>query len=415
MALQSITNINVDFYDKKHILINAKQNDKKSRFLSVACYNHGEPYSINAREHSAYIRYKKSDNHSVFNFCDIDNYGKIIVELTEQMLASDGISCADLVIVYKGSANIDSDTGEIVTIDDASILSTMSIYIDVSESVVANSDIESSYEFNGLNTALEKAEAEYTEVIQLSKSYAVGNAGGIRENEDYDNSKYYYEQALNNANNASQSEANALASANKASASERNALTSANSASISASNALTSETNAYGSASSASSSETAAKGYAATAQSSMNSAVDSASSASESALIAQNYYLQTEAITNGLNGAFLPMGTVEYAELVTMVENGTVAAGYLYHITDNFISDDSFKVGAGVEYTAGTNVYYTADGYWDCLVGTTVTGVKGSNETIYRKGNVNLTAENVGAISIMDIATVDEVKNYLGI
>ena len=68
MSLQSMTQINVDFCDKKYILIHAKQNDKNSRFLSVTCYNHGEIYPINEGEHSAYIRYKKADNNSVLIF-----------------------------------------------------------------------------------------------------------------------------------------------------------------------------------------------------------------------------------------------------------------------------------------------------------------------------------------------------------
>ena len=198
MALQITTNINVDFYDKKYILINAKQFDKKSRLLSVTCYNHGEAYPINASEHSAYIRYKKSDNNSVFNFCDIDRFGKIKIELTEQMLAAEGICYADLVIVNKGDAKVDSDTGEIVAIDNASILSTMTFCIDVSETAVENSDIESSYEFNVLNETLEKYEADYKEVVKTAKSWAVGDTG-IRTDEDTNNAKYYAELALKNA------------------------------------------------------------------------------------------------------------------------------------------------------------------------------------------------------------------------
>ena len=72
MALQTITDINVDFYDKKYILINAKQLDRKTRYLSVTCYNQGKLYPINAGEHSAYIRYKKSDEYGVFNLCEIN-------------------------------------------------------------------------------------------------------------------------------------------------------------------------------------------------------------------------------------------------------------------------------------------------------------------------------------------------------
>lgn len=415
MALQTITNINIDFYDKKYILINAKQFDKSSRFISVTCYDNGEPYLVNANEHSAYIRYRKSDNHSVFNLCEIDNHGKIMVELTEQMLAVDGICCADLVLVNKGDANVDADTGEIVAIDNSAILSTMPIYIDVSATAVESSDIESSYEFDGLNVALEKAEAEYTEVIQLSKSYAMGDAGGIRENEDADNAKYYYELSSANQASAAASELSASNSAKAAAVSESNASTSASNASTSEINAASSAESAQASATNAESSEIAARGFSNTAQNSMNSAVDSAASASVSAANAYNYYLQTEAITNGLNGAFLPMGTCEFENLEILRSENVVAAGYLYNISNNFTTDDTFKSGAGVEYPAGTNVYFTADGFWDCLVGTTVTGVKGNAETNYRKGNVNITASDVGAIPSADIATVDEAKNYLGI
>lgn len=198
MALQNFVDINVDFYDKKYILINAKQFDKNSRFLSVSCYNHGSVYPLNASEYSAYIRYKKSDNHSVFNFCEINRYGKILVELTEQMLASDGICSADLVIVNKGDANINVDTGEIDTIDGASILSTMTFYIDVCETAIENSEIESSYEFNIVNETLERYEANYKNVVQTAKSWAVGGTG-IRDDEDVNNAKYYAELALKNA------------------------------------------------------------------------------------------------------------------------------------------------------------------------------------------------------------------------
>jgi hypothetical protein len=198
MALQTTININVDFYDKKYILINAKQYDKNSRFLSVTCYNHGEIYPVNAGEHSAYIRYKKADNNSVFNFCKIDRKGNILVELTEQMLASDGICCADLMIVNKGSANIDAETGEITTVDNASILSTMPLHIDVTGTSIDNSDIESSYEFNVLNETLEKHESDYQEVVKTAKSWAVGGTGE-REDEDTNNAKYYAELALENA------------------------------------------------------------------------------------------------------------------------------------------------------------------------------------------------------------------------
>lgn len=429
MALISNTNINVDFYDKKYILINAKQYDRNSRFLSVSCYNHGEIYPINAGEHSAYIRYKKPDNNSVFNFCEIDRKGKILVELTEQMLVSDGICYADLVIVNKGSADIDVETGEIIAIDNASILSTMKFCIDVSESAVENSDIESSYEFNGLNTALEKAEAEYSEVIQISKSYAIGNANGIRENEDVDNAKYYYEQSLNSANNAHVSEQNAKTSEDNAEISEINAgiseansktseqnaktymdnakvsetksATSEQNAKIYMDNAKISEQNANVSEENAKISETNAKLSETNAEASMNTAQISEINAVNNYNLSKSYavggtgvrenedtdnahyYCEiVKSVVDGLNSGFIPIGTVQFSDLA-IVEKAT---GFTYNISDDFITDETFREGAGKSYTAGTNVYYTADGYWDCFGG-----------------------------SASATATVDEVISYLGL
>ena len=425
--LRTAIDINVDFYDKKYILINAKQNDKNSRFLSVTCYNHGELYPISAGLHSAYIRYKKPDGYSVFNFCEINNKGKIIVELLEQMLACDGISYADLVIVNKGDAEVNEETGEIVGINNTGILSTMTFCIDVSEVPVLNSEIEASSEFIKFNEDLETYWADFEDVMKtakswavgstgirdgentdnakyyykLSKSYAVGNADNVRENEDIDNSKYYCELSDINKTNAAESANSASDSANSASASAKSASDSAQSASASAAIALESE-------------ETA-KEYIDTAAENKDLILNSAASVSENKAKTEEYYLQIVEIANGLSGAFHPKGTITFAELESLYTSGELEAGDLYHISDNFVTTDIFK-NANVEKVAGTNVYCTSGGYLDCLVGTTtVAGVKGDKETEYRDGNVNITAENVGAIPSMDIATVDEMKNYLGI
>lgn len=426
--LQTTTNINIDFYDKKYILINAKQLDKKSRFLSVACYNHGEPYSLNEGEHSAYIRYKKADNNSVFNFCEIDRKGKIIVELTEQMLAVDGICCADLVIVNEGGAKVDATTGEIIGIENASILSTMLLHIDVTGTAVENSDIESSYEFNGLNTALEKAEAEYTEVMKTSKSWAVGDTG-IRDGENTDNAKYYSKQSSNSASAANTSAINAASSetnANKymnnaltysqnaqtymnnaktymdnASTSEQNAKNSEINAAASEANAKVSETNSKSSETNASKSEANAKSSETKALTSEQNAKTSGTNALNSANKAQSYavggtgtrtnedydnahyyYNLTKNIVIGLDTGFIPMGTIAFSELASVEK----ATGYVYNISDDFVTDNTFREGAGKSYTAGTNVYYTANSEWDAFGG-----------------------------AASPTATVSEVKDYLGI
>ena len=405
MNLQSIINIDVDFYDKKYILVNAKQLDKGSRFLLVTCHNHGTLLSLDSASQSAYIRYKKADDYSVFNLCEIDNSGKILVELTEQMLSAAGICMADLVIVNKRIADVDKDTLE-VAVKDASILSTMTFFIDVSEIAAENFEIESSYEYNGLNKALAEANAEYSKVIKWARSYATGD-GGVRYNEENDNAKYYYEQSLENAESADLSEERALLSAD-------NASNSAISASSSASSALDSANSALNSADIASDSADTAVSAAATAQNSMNTTVEKTALAVESATKAEDAYLQAAAIVNGLNGAFLPKGTITYEELVELKNSGVVGAGHLYQISDDFTTDENFRV-SGKECSAGTSVYYTVNDKFDVFVGTTVVGVKGAKETVYRTGEVNITVDNIGAIPSADIATVDEMKIYLGI
>ena len=342
MNLQSIININVDFYNKKYILINAKQLDKGSRFLLVTCYNHGIPFSLDYASQSAYIRYKKADDYSVFNLCQINSDGKILVELTEQMLATAGICTADLVIINKRDVKIDEDTLE-VTVENAEILSTMTFLIDVSEVAADNSEIESSYEYNGLNETLAEANAEYSNVIkwarsyatgdggvryneetdnakyynQLSRSYAIGDADGVRNNENTDNAKYYSEQSSNSAN---QSESYAIGG--------------------------------------------------------------TGTRTGENTDNAKYYYQVVKDIVNGLNSGFIPMGTITFAEL----ETAEKAVGFTYNISDDFVTDDNFAEGAGKQYTAGTNVYCRYDGLWDAFGG-----------------------------AASPTATIDEVKEYLGI
>ena len=407
MNLQSITNINVDFYDKKYILINAKQLDKGSRFLLVTCYNHGTPFTLDYTSQSAYIRYKKADDYSVFNLCEINSDGKILVELTEQMLSTAGICTADLVIVNKRIADVDEDTLEVI-VKNVEVLSTMTFHIDVSEIAAENSEIESSYEYSGLNETLANANAEYSKVIKWARSYATGD-GGVRYNEETDNAKYYCEQSSKSASNADASEERASFSADNASKSEASA---ASSATI----ALNNANSALNSASTASDSADTAVSAAATAQSSMNTTIEKTAIAVESATKAEDAYLQAKAITDGLNGAFLPKGTITFAELIELKNSGAVASGYLYQISDEdgFVTDENFRV-SGKACGAGTSVYYTVDDTFDIFVGATVAGVKGENEIAYRTGVVNITAENIGAISSSDIATVDEMKTYLGI
>ena len=102
------------------------------------------------------------------------------------------------------------------------------------------------------------------------------------------------------------------------------------------------------------------------------------------------------------SGGLLPAGTVAFEELPTSPH-----IGYMYNISDAFITDERFADGAGLRYNAGANVYWTTDGKWDVLTGIQVTGVKGSAESVYRTGEVNITKENIGLENVENKSSAD--------
>mgnify|MGYP001071625228 CR=1 FL=1 len=234
---------------------------------------------------------------------------------------------------------------------------------------------------------------------------------------------------------AAMSEINAKASENAAKASETAAKKSEDNAKASetaaakSATAAASESNAKVSETSASESSATATEKASSASQSADTAAEKADiatqkaaeiigkaeSAEESATKAQSYavggtgsregedsdnakyyYQQAKDISEGLKGGLQPHGTVAFADLPALAD---VNAGWMYNISDEFTTTDDFKEGAGSTVPAGANIYKTSDEKWDVLAGTPVTGVKGVKEKSYSRGNVVLTAENVGAVA----------------
>ena len=235
---------------------------------------------------------------------------------------------------------------------------------------------------------------------------------------------------------AAKSEANAKASENAAKASETAAKTSETNAKASETAAAKSSTAAEASESNAKVSETSASESSATATEKASSASQSADTAAEKADIATQkaaeiigkaesaeesatkaqsyavggtgsregedsdnakyYYQQAKDVSEGLKGGLQPHGTVAFADLPALAD---VSTGWMFNISDEFTTTDDFKEGAGNVIPAGANIYKTSDEKWDVLAGTPVTGIKGVNEDSFRRGNVELTAENVGAVA----------------
>lgn len=251
------------------------------------------------------------------------------------------------------------------------------------------------------NSATTSSNSAYDNA-KLSQSYAIGGSG-VRDGEDTDNSKYYSEQAsksstasANSASTASTKASEAASSASSASASATKSATSESNANKSASSAATSESTAGTKASEAATSATSAANSASTATSKAAAASTSASNAATSEANAKKYYEQAKAISESFSGALRPMGTVSFANLPSV---GSASAGDMYNISDEFVTTSDFVEGSGITEPAGSNVYKTEAGKWDVLAGSPVTGVKGANETNFRRGNVNITCENIGALA----------------
>lgn len=111
---------------------------------------------------------------------------------------------------------------------------------------------------------------------------------------------------------------------------------------------------------------------------------------------AKYYYQQAKDVSEGLKGGLQPHGTVAFADLPALPD---VNAGWMFNISDEFTTTEDFKEGAGGIIPAGANIYKTSDGKWDVLAGTPVTGVKGAKEVAYHRGNVSLSAADVGAVA----------------
>lgn len=118
---------------------------------------------------------------------------------------------------------------------------------------------------------------------------------------------------------------------------------------------------------------------------------------------AKYYYEQTKQISQGING-IVPMGTVAFADLPT----SNIVNNAMYNVSDAFTSDARFNDGGGIYYGPGNNVIWTAEGKWDVTASSSVTGIKGSAESAYRVGNVNITPSDIGLGNVNNTSDADK-------
>ena len=282
---------------------------------------------------------------------------------------------------------------------------TVAFYIDSSgkvSAIVKEGSIEEKHlEPNYL--AKIKVEAAKAELSQKAAATSETNAKASE-----DAAKASETAAKKSEDNVKASETAAAKSATAAAASESNAKVSETSASESSATATEKASSASQSADTAAEKADIATQKAAEIIGKAESAEESATKAQSYAVggtgsregedsdNAKYYYQQAKDISEGLKGGLQPHGTVAFADLPALAD---VSTGWMFNISDEFTTTDDFKEGAGNVIPAGANIYKTSDEKWDVLAGTPVTGIKGVNEDSFRRGNVELTAENVGAVA----------------
>ena len=173
------------------------------------------------------------------------------------------------------------------------------------------------------------------------------------------------------------------------------AASSAKSAAASESNANTYKTNAASSANTAETARTAAETYKNNAQTYMNNA--------------KSYMDAAKTAAASITGALKPKGTVTFANLPNI---SSVETGAMYNISTAFTSVEKlFKDGGKIQYPAGTNVYKTEDGMWDCLGGELSDYLmKADIDTAVEEAMPDYTTSS----SLQELVSGESVKSALG-
>ena len=173
------------------------------------------------------------------------------------------------------------------------------------------------------------------------------------------------------------------------------AASSAKSAATSESNANTYKTNAASSANTAETARTAAETYKNNAQTYMNNA--------------KSYMDAAKTAAASITGALKPKGTVTFANLPNI---SSVESGAMYNISTAFTSVEKlFKDGGKIQYPAGTNVYKTEDGMWDCLGGELSDYLmKADIDTAVEEAMPDYTTSS----SLQELVSGESVKSALG-
>ena len=210
--LKTKETISLDLYNNNIKTINVKQLDTKSRYVKISCTEHGKFIALNPETTSALVRCKKPDGFSVLNACDILTDGTILLELSQQMLATAGKCTVDIMLyntnlversdndnlelsdesIYLNGITVTDDSYGNVSIavnEDSEFttetftaksiediyklnipaLSTMTFYLNVIPTAIEHSEIVSSHEYDALIQAYTR-QTELANLVETSEN-----------------------------------------------------------------------------------------------------------------------------------------------------------------------------------------------------------------------------------------------------
>jgi len=124
----------VDFINPSYNISRAKHLDN-SRYIACTLTENGIPRAVK-KDEAARIRLQKPDKTYVYNDCDILEDGRVLITLTEQILAAEGNAICDIQLVNEQTE---------------AVYSTKNFIINIDKTAVNNSIIASSDEFDALN------------------------------------------------------------------------------------------------------------------------------------------------------------------------------------------------------------------------------------------------------------------------
>lgn len=339
-----ISRISVDVAtDNNFAFIKAVQGDNSTRYAYITLLDNSQPYSLSGSE-TVVLRGTKPDTHTIFNYCRITDSKEIEVELTTQLLAVAGEGN------YEISLYGDEGSGEVLT----SFPFIIYVYGSTDVEPIVSSD-----EFTAL-TNLMNNKSELAEAINKAE-----NARDIA----VEASEYSQSQAELSSDYAKISTSKAVLSTEKAAKAE-----------ASADKAKQSEVSSANSAESSSNFADISKSYA---------IGNTGKRTDENIDNAKYYKEEAERMVANVTNAWIPKGTITFSELPS-----SPTAGWIYNISDSFVSTDNFADGGGISYPAGTNVYCSEDGIWNCQVVTLTTNNSEIDTIKGLIGNSNIS--NVG-------------------